>query len=98
MRVFVQVGDLSSAGEAIEQGADVVVAQGGDAGGHQWAHGASVVVMVPEVRNLVGQMEKGEEVAVVAAGGVVDGRGVVAALGLGKIYFDPAQAGGWILR
>ena len=89
MRVFVQVGNLASAREAIEQGADVIVAQGGDAGGHQWAHGASVVVLVPEVSNLVSQMEKGEEVTVVAAGGVVDGRAVVASLGLGKNLFRP---------
>jgi nitronate monooxygenase len=86
VRVFVQVGDLDSAREAIEQGADVIVSQGVDAGGHQWAHGASVVVMVPEVRDLVEQMGKTEKVAVVAAGGIVDGRGVVASLGLGKFY------------
>jgi nitronate monooxygenase len=42
------------------------------------------VVMVPEVRNLVDEMGKEKEVAAIAAGGIVDGRGLVAALGLGK--------------
>lgn len=83
MRIFVQVGTLASAREAIEQGADVIVAQGGDAGGHQWTQGVSVMVLVPEVRDLVNQMGKGEQVAVLAAGGIVDGRGVAAALSLG---------------
>ncbi len=92
MRVFVQVGDLASTREAIEQGADVIVAQGGDAGGHQWAKGASVMVLVPEVRDLVEEMGKGEKVAVVAAGGIVDGRGVVAALSLGTFCFDPEKS------
>ena len=83
IRVFVQIGDLKHAREAIEQGADVIVAQGADAGGHQWAHGASVVSLVPEVRDLVRAAGKDGEVAVVAAGGIVDGRGLAAALALG---------------
>jgi NAD(P)H-dependent flavin oxidoreductase YrpB (nitropropane dioxygenase family) len=41
------------------------------------------MVVVPEVRNLVDQMGKGNEVAAVAAGGIVDGRGVVTGLSLG---------------
>jgi nitronate monooxygenase len=81
VRVFVQVGTVTAATEAVEQGCDVVVAQGGDAGGHQWAKGASVVGLVPEVREMV--TKSGKDVAVIAAGGIVDGRGVVAALGLG---------------
>ncbi|KAK0701468.1 FMN-dependent 2-nitropropane dioxygenase [Apiosordaria backusii] len=56
--VFYQVGTVKAVKEAVRDGADVVVAQGTDAGGHQ-------------------------EVLVVAAGGIVDGRGVVAALALG---------------
>ena len=82
MKIFVQVGAVDAAREAVRQGADVVVAQGTDAGGHQIKVGAGVVVLVPEVRDLVEKEGKGE-VAVVAAGGLVDGRGVVAALGLG---------------
>ena len=82
VKIFVQVGTVGAAREAVGQGADVVVAQGTDAGGHQFKAGAGVMVLVPEVRDFVEKEGKGE-VAVVAAGGVVDGRGVVASLGLG---------------
>ena len=82
VKIFVQVGTVEAAREAMGQGADVVVAQGTDAGGHQSKLGAGVVVLVPEVRDLV-EKEGNGEVAVVAAGGLVDGRGVVAGLGLG---------------
>jgi nitronate monooxygenase len=91
VKIWVQVGDLASAQEAIEQGTDVIVAQGVDAGGHQWAHGAGVVVLVPELGNLVNRMGKVDEVAVVAAGGIVDGSGVVAGLSLGVRQFRWSQ-------
>lgn len=87
VKVFVQVGDVGSAREAVDHGADVIVVQGVDAGGHQWAQGAGVVALVPEVRDLVVEMGKGEEVAVVATGGMVDGRGVAAGLSLGELWF-----------
>jgi nitronate monooxygenase len=86
VKIWVQVGDLACAKEAIEQGAAIIVAQGIDAGGHQWAQGAGVVALVPEVRDLVDQMGKGGEVTVLAAGGIVDGRGVVAGLSLGTLH------------
>ena len=41
-KVFVQVGNIKAAEEAIKQGVDVLVVQGTDAGGHQWAQGASL--------------------------------------------------------
>jgi nitronate monooxygenase len=80
-KVFVQVGTVRAAETAVEQGVDVLVVQGTDAGGHQWARGAGLVSLVPEVRDLVeGRKLK---TAILAAGGIVDGRGCVAALGLG---------------
>src|SRR5207247_2020349 len=66
-------------------GADGIVAQGGEAGGHRSVDGkpaspesASVgtIVLVPQVVEAV-------RVPVVAAGGIADGRGLVAALALG---------------
>lgn len=76
---------MKVAKEAIEQGADVLVVQGGDAGGHQWGQGASIMALVPEVKGLLCETGRPTDVGVVAAGGIVDGKGCVAALGLGKL-------------
>ncbi|KAJ6072568.1 hypothetical protein N7467_010653 [Penicillium canescens] len=81
-KVFVQVGTIKAAEEAIKQGVDVLVVQGTDAGGHQWAQGASLVSLLPEVRDKLLNTQN-RSIAVLAAGGIVDGRGCVAALGLG---------------
>jgi nitronate monooxygenase/enoyl-[acyl-carrier protein] reductase II len=70
-----QVIDRAQAERALEAGADVLVAQGGEAGGHGgWV---GTMVLVPEVVDVAG------DVPVVAAGGIADGRGVAAALALG---------------
>jgi hypothetical protein len=55
-------------------GADIVAAQGTEAGGHTGEIGT--LALVPQVVDAV-------KIPVVAAGGIVDGRGVVAALALG---------------
>ncbi len=70
-----QVVDRRQAEQALEAGADVIVAQGGEAGGH--AGWVSTMVLVPQVATLAG------DVPVVAAGGIADGRGLAAALMLG---------------
>lgn len=69
-----QVQSVAAAREAAALGADVVVAQGGEAGGH----GASraTLPLVPAVVDAV-------DVPVLAAGGIADGRGLAAALALG---------------
>lgn len=84
-RVFVQVGNVAAAKEAIDDGADVIVAQGTDAGGHQFVRGMGVVPLLSEVRKLVD--EGGYDVAVFAAGGIVNGKGVAAMLTLGELSF-----------
>jgi nitronate monooxygenase len=86
VKIFVQVGTVQAAKEALEQGVDVLVVQGVDAGGHQWAQGASLMSLLPEVRDLVAKSVRANDVAIMAAGGIVDGRGCVAALGLGELY------------
>ncbi|KAK8101357.1 hypothetical protein PG999_011731 [Apiospora kogelbergensis] len=83
VKVVVQVGSVAAAREAVVHGADIIVAQGVDAGGHQWARGASVVSLVPEIADMVEQTASGREVAVWAAGGLAEGRGVAASLVLG---------------
>ncbi|KAJ6163574.1 hypothetical protein N7497_003553 [Penicillium chrysogenum] len=51
-------------------------------GGHQWAQGASLISLLPEVRDLLSRT-RSTDTAILAAGGIVDARGCVAALGLG---------------
>jgi nitronate monooxygenase len=73
---FVQVQDLAGGKAAREAGADVIVAQGSEAGGHGAARGT--MTLVPEVVDAVGG-----DALVLAAGGIADGRGLAAALMLG---------------
>jgi len=83
LKIFVQVGTLQSTRESLLDGADILVVQGGDAGGHQFAQGASVMTLVPEIADMLAEEEKSVTVPVIAAGGIMDGRGVAAALALG---------------
>ena len=76
VRLIVQVTDLDEARQAVDLGADVVVAQGSEAGGHG-RDGRSTMAFVPLVVDMAG------DVPVLAAGGVADGRGLVASLALG---------------
>lgn len=85
-RVFVQVGNVAAAREAVADGADVVVCQGIDAGGHQFRKGMGVISFVPEVRRMLDEEFADRDVALVAAGGIVNGKGVAAALALGTCY------------
>ncbi|KAF2972122.1 hypothetical protein GQX73_g1420 [Xylaria multiplex] len=82
-RVVVQVGTVAAARQAAELGADVIVAQGAEAGGHQFVRAAGAMSLVPEVRDMVRDEFPSKEIAVWAAGGIADGRGVAAALALG---------------
>ncbi|KAH8695606.1 2-nitropropane dioxygenase [Talaromyces proteolyticus] len=81
MKVFVQIGSVQSAIEAANDGADVIVVQGADAGGHQFTSNSSIVALLPEVIDVIENLHK--EVSILAAGGIMDGRGIAAALALG---------------
>ncbi len=70
------VGSVAEAAAAAESGVDVIVAQGVEAGGHVRGT-TSTLALVPAVIDAVGP------VPVIAAGGIADARGVVAALALG---------------
>lgn len=74
--VFVSVGSAAEAKLAVENGADVIVAQGWEAGGHVWGE-VSTLALVPAVVDVVGNTP------VVAAGGIADGRGLAAIMMLG---------------
>ncbi|KAB2578514.1 FAR-17a/AIG1-like protein [Lasiodiplodia theobromae] len=84
--VWVQVGTVAEA-LAVTQACkpDVLVVQGTDAGGHGRERGASIVALVPEVADAIAALSlpPEETPALVAAGGIADGRGVAAALVLG---------------
>lgn len=71
-----QVQNLDQARRALDGGADVIVAQGGEAGGHGMS-ARSTFTLVPEVVDLVAV--RAPETMVLAAGGVADGRGLAAA-------------------
>lgn len=75
--LVLQVTDLEEARQAVDLGADVIVAQGTESGGHSGSRGRSTLAFVPVVVDLAGT------VPVLAAGGIADGRGVAAALCLG---------------
>lgn len=70
-----QVQTLEQAKDAIGNGADILVAQGAEAGGHGVSR--STFPFVPAV------VDAADGIPVVAAGGVADGRGLAAALMLG---------------
>lgn len=74
--VICQVQSIALAKEAAASGADILVAQGTEAGGHGAARG--LVTLVPEVIDAIGT-----QIPVVASGGIADGRGLAAALMLG---------------
>jgi nitronate monooxygenase len=76
IKLICQIQDVRGARRAAEAGADVIVAQGTEAGGHGKST-RSTFTLVPAVVDAV------NPIPVVAAGGVGDGRGLAAALTLG---------------
>src|ERR1700730_6034100 len=75
IKVVHQVNTPEEAGQVAADGADVIVAQGFEGGGHVGA--MSTLPLVPQVVDVV------NVVPVLAAGGIADGRGLAAALVLG---------------
>ena len=75
--VMLQVTTVAQAIQAAERGVDVIIAQGGEAGGY--GGNVSTMALVPQVVDAV------SPTPVVAAGGIFDGRGIAAALMLGAV-------------
>ncbi len=74
--VIHQVGSVAAAESAVEAGVDVIIAQGVEAGGHL-SGTSSTLTLVPRVVDAVAPTP------VAAAGGIVNARGLVAAVALG---------------
>ncbi|MDQ0217821.1 nitronate monooxygenase [Peribacillus cavernae] len=85
MKITAMVTTVDEAKLAEKSGADIIIAQGSDAGGHRGTfhldthqNGANIGTF-----SLVPQVVDAVSLPVVAAGGIMDGRGLVAALALG---------------
>lgn len=85
IKIITMVTTVGEALAAEEAGADAIVAQGSEAGGHRGSFsfdrhpmGAQVGLMA-----LLPQVADAVNVPVIAAGGITDGRGLVASLALG---------------
>ncbi len=77
MKVMAVAGAVKHALRFVDSGLDVIVAQGTDGGGHNSRIGT--MALIPQVVDAV------KPRPVVAAGGIADGRGIVAALALGAV-------------
>jgi len=75
MTIMAVIGAVRHAHRVVEGGTDIVIAQGTEGGGHTGR--IATMALVPQVVDAVAP------IPIVAAGGVADGRGLVAALALG---------------
>ncbi len=78
-KLICQCQDMEHVMDAVDVGADAVVAQGTEAGGHGALRG--VITFVPETADYL--RRHAPDTLLLAAGGVADGRGLAAALMLG---------------
>lgn len=74
-----QVQSISDCEEALAAGAEIIVAQGTEAGGHGARR--ATMTLVPEIADYLAR--ESPETLLCAAGGIADGRGLAAALTLG---------------
>jgi len=81
-KVLHTIGSAEAARISVDDGADAIVAQGWEAGGHVYGTVATMALVPAVVDHVV-------PVPVLAAGGIADGRGLAAAMALGA-------AGAWI--
>ena len=86
-KIWIQVGTVENAVEVVQTcQPDVLVVQGHDAGGHGLHKAAGLISLLPEVDDAVAAACRDRDIImpdVLAAGGIMDGRGAAAALSLG---------------
>lgn len=83
-QIWVQIGTLAEARQLLQSTdkPDVVVVQGLESGGHGRAtDGMGLMSLLPEMADAIAAAES--QIPLLAAGGIVDGRGIAAALCLG---------------
>lgn len=78
VKVIHQVGCVEDANKAIEAGVDAIIVQSREAGGHVLGQ-EGLISLLPRIVDLAAD----RNIPVIAAGGIVDARGYVAALALG---------------
>ena len=78
-KVVCQCQNIGHVMDAVDACADIVVAQGAEAGGHGASRGT--MTLVPEAADFLAQ--NAPETLLVSAGGIADGRGLAASLMLG---------------
>jgi NAD(P)H-dependent flavin oxidoreductase YrpB (nitropropane dioxygenase family) len=76
IKVWIQIGRVAEAEQAVALGADALIVQGAEAGGHNRAE-ASTMTLFPRIRR------RFPDLPLLAAGGIVDGATMAAALVLG---------------
>lgn len=87
--IWIQVGTVKNAVEVTKAcDPDVLVVQGHDAGGHGLHHASGLISLLPEVSDALSTLQTQAKNGtrrplLVAAGGIVEGRGAAAALALG---------------
>jgi nitronate monooxygenase len=80
-QIWIQVASVADALSAAPS-SDVLVIQGTDAGGHSLKKGAAIITLLPEVADALASHGYAD-IPLIAAGGIVDSRGVAAAFTLG---------------
>ncbi len=92
-KVISMITNVKDAISVARNGSDVVMAQGAEAGGHRSIFDTEIedtdksligtMALIPQVVDGLEREVKGKFIPVIAAGGIADGRGIIAALSLG---------------
>ncbi|KAF1922224.1 inosine monophosphate dehydrogenase [Didymella exigua CBS 183.55] len=81
-KIWVQAGSVESALRIAEQAKpEAICLQGADAGGHGFEKGAGIISLLPETADALEAV--GLKVSLLASGGIMDDRGVAAAVSMG---------------